>query len=86
MTPHSRVEILQKSLGYRECKIIQHRVVEQNSLEVKELRSGKQVKPRLQKQIQGPQTLERAYVEQEKTRIAATKALMAEKATKREVS
>ena len=69
MTPHSR-EILQKSLGYLASKVVQYRVIEPNSSGVKELRTGKQIKPRSQKQLQGPRTLDRAYVEEERTRIA----------------
>ena len=83
MTPHSR-QILQKSLGYLESKIVQYRVIEPNSLGVKELRTGKQIKPRSQKQLQAPRTLDRAYVEEERTRIADAAALAAEKIENRE--
>jgi len=83
MTPHSR-QILQKSLGYLESKIVQYRVIEPNSLGVKELRTGKQIKPRSQRQLQAPQTLHRAYVKEEKTRIANAAALAAEKVENRE--
>ena len=67
-----------------ESKIVQHRVVEPSSLGVKELRSNKQVKPRSQKHIQGPRTLDRAYIEKEKARIAAATAVAEEKAANRE--
>ena len=40
--------------------------------------------PRSQKQIKGPRTLDRAYIEQEKARIAAAEALEIEKAANRE--
>jgi len=70
MTPHSR-EILRISLGYLESKIVQYWVVELNSSGVKELRSGKQVRARSQKHVQGPRMLDRAYVEQEKVHITA---------------
>ena len=72
MTPHSR-QILPQLLGYLESKIVQYWVVEPKPLGVKELRTGKQVKPR---------SLDRAYIKREKVRIAAAKALMAEKAAK----
>ena len=38
------------------------------------------MKPRSQKQIKGPRTLDRAYIEQEKARIAAAETQDAEKA------
>ena len=67
-----------------ESKIVQYQVVEPNSLRVEGLRSGKQVKARSQKHVQGPRTLDRAYVEQEKAHIAAAEALEVEKTTNRE--
>ena len=80
MTPHSRA-ILQETLIYFESKVIQHRVIEPNSLE---LRSGKRAKPRSQKQIKGLRTLDRAYIEQDKARVAAAEVLEAEKVANRE--
>ena len=62
----------------------QHRVIEPNSHGVKELRSGTQVKPRSQKQIKGPRKLDRAYITQDKARIAAAEARDAEKAAHHE--
>ena len=59
-------------------------MIEPNSHGVKVLRSGNQVKPRSQKQIKGPRTLDRAYIEREKARIAAADARDAEKAAHRE--
>ena len=82
MTPHSRA-IVQESLIYLESKVVQYRVIEPNSQGVKVLRSNKQPKPRSQKQIKGPRTLDRAYIEQEKARIAAMEVLEAEKAANR---
>lgn len=64
MTLNSRL-ILQESLGYLESKIVQYRIAEPKSLGIKELRTGKQVKAHSQKQLQGPRTLDRNYVEQE---------------------
>ena len=81
MTPHSR-SVAQESLTYLECKVSQYRVSELNSLGVKQLRSNKEVKPRSQKQIKGPRTLDRTYIEAEKARIAAAEILGAEKAAK----
>ncbi|RPB18388.1 hypothetical protein L211DRAFT_874880 [Terfezia boudieri ATCC MYA-4762] len=83
MTPYFR-EKLQQSLGYLGSKIVQYRVIDPNSLGVKELRSNKRVKPRSQKQIQGVRSLDRAYIEEEKARIAAAAAEKAEKAANRE--
>lgn len=83
MTPNSH-EILYSAPGYMESKIVQSRVVEPSSLEVKELHSNKQVKPRSQKQLQGPRSLDRAYIKKEKARIAAATVLVAEKAVNRE--
>ena len=83
MTPYSR-SIVQESLVYLESKVVQYRVIEPNTQGVKVLRSNKQVKPHSQKQIKGPRTLDRAYIEQEKARIAAVEVLEAEKAANRE--
>ena len=44
------------------------------------------IKPRSQKQLQGPRTLGRAYVEEEKARIAAATAPAAKKAADREAN
>ena len=81
MTPHSH-SVVQEPLTYLENKVIQYRVIEPNSLGVKQLRSNKEVKPRSQKQIKGPRTLDRAYIEAEKARIAAAEVLEVEKAAK----
>ena len=62
MTPHSRA-IIQESFDYLENKVVKYRVIEPNSHGVKDLRSGNQIKLRLQKQIKGPRTLDRAYIE-----------------------
>ncbi|RPB23062.1 hypothetical protein L211DRAFT_850084 [Terfezia boudieri ATCC MYA-4762] len=75
MTPNSH-EILYSAPGYMESKIVQSRVVEPSSLEVKELHSNKQ--------LQGPRSLDRAYIKKEKARIAAATVLVAEKAVNRE--
>ena len=83
MTPHSH-SVVQEPLTYLENKVIQYRVIEPNSLGVKQLRSNKEVKPRSQKQIKGPRTLDRAYIEAEKARIAAAEVLEAEKVAKRD--
>jgi len=84
MTPYSR-EKLQKSLGYMESKIVQCQVSDLNSLGVKELCSNKRIKPPSTKQLQGPRTLDRAYIEEEKARIAAAAALAAKKAAEQEI-
>ena len=62
MTPHSHA-IVQESLDYLETKVVKYRVIEPNTHGVKELWSGTRVKLRSQKQIKGPQTLDRAYIE-----------------------
>ena len=83
MTPHSRA-VVQESLDYLETKVVKYRVIEPNTHGVKSLRSGTQVKPRSQKHIKGPRTLDRAYIEQEKARTAAAETRDAEKAAHRE--
>ena len=83
MTPHSRA-IVQESFDYLENKVVKYRIIEPNSHGVKELRFGNQIKPRSQKHIKGPRTLDRAYIEQEKARIAAAEARDAEKAAHRD--
>ena len=83
MTPYSR-SIVQESLEYLESKVVQYRVIQPNSKGVKVLSSNKQVKRRSQKQIKGSRTLDRAYIEQEKARIAAAEVLEMEKAVNRE--
>ena len=47
---------------------------------LKQLRNGKKLEPRPQKQIKGPRTLDQSYIVQERARVAATEALEAEKA------
>ena len=79
MTPHSRA-VVQESLDYLETKVVKYWVIEPNTHGVKSLRSGTQVKPRSQKQIKGPRTLDWVYIEREKARIAAAETPDAEKA------
>ena len=83
MTSYSRT-IVQESLTYLESKVVQYRVIEPNSLGVKVLRANKPVKPRSQKLIKGPLTLDRAYIEQDNIRIAAAEVLEMEKVANRE--
>ena len=83
MTPHSH-SVVQEPLTYLENKVIQYRVIEPHSLGVKQLGSNKEVKLRSQKQIKGPRTLDRAYIEVEKAQIAVAEVLEAEKVAKRD--
>ena len=69
LTPYSRA-IINEYGQYIEKKLVQYRTVDPSSNMLKVLRSGTMVKPRSMKQLQGPRTLDRAYVKCEKARIA----------------
>jgi len=83
MTPHSRA-IVDDGLNHLEKRVIQYQVIDPASQGLKQLRNGRKVKPQSTKRIQGPRSLNWAYIESEKDRIASAKALEAKKATKRE--
>ncbi|KAF8433119.1 hypothetical protein BGX38DRAFT_1290644, partial [Terfezia claveryi] len=83
MTPHSRATV-EEGLNHLKKRVIQYQVIDPASQGLKQLRNGKKVKPRSTKRIQGPHTLDRAYIESEKARIATASALEAGKAANRE--
>ncbi|KAF8453770.1 hypothetical protein BGX38DRAFT_375175 [Terfezia claveryi] len=83
MTPHSRATV-DEGLNHLEKRVIQYQIIDPASQGLKQLRNGKKVKPRSTKRIQGPRSLDRAYIEAEKVRIATATALEADKATNRE--
>ena len=72
-TPHTRA-IVEEYSGY----------VDPTSDTLKVLRSGTVVKPRSMKQLQGPRTLDGAYVNREKARIAKPEVEKVEKMAKAE--